>query len=168
MAMDLQAFDQGPSGWRRFEMMLDCETDTADLIREYRDRHISKLTPAQATGLYWHEGQLRAAAGDTISAASLMEQSVFAGEDRWSVLYKKATVAFLRRALETLKRTRAALGSIAAEDLPLNAAVPAEIPNLVRVDGLISCFDRPYAVAYTCTTRESDGRPAESATTEAP
>ncbi|MEJ6790929.1 hypothetical protein BrevBR_15405 [Brevundimonas sp. BR2-1] len=155
LAMDLQAFDQGPSGWRRFEMVLDCEAETADLIRAYRDRHAPDLTPAQATGLYWHEGQLRASAGETVPAALLMERSIFAGEDRWSVLYKEATVAFLRRDRGALERARAALASLPAEDRRVGSTVSREIPNLARVDGLIACFDRPYDIAYACTSAPS-------------
>lgn len=150
--MDLQTFDQGPSGWRSFETMLDCEAETADLIRAYRDRHAPDLTPAQATGLYWHEGQLRASAGDTVSAALLMERSIFPDEDRWSVLYKEATVAFLRRDRRALEQVRSALASLPSAERPVGSAASPDIPNLARVDGLIACFDRPYGVAYACTS----------------
>jgi hypothetical protein len=153
--MDLAAFDQSAQGWRALAGKgAACNSATADLIAEYR-----RLRPDIMRGninsylLYWHEGQTRAFDGQYREAWALIERSrvqgipVFEG---WN-LYADATAAFLRRDRTALLQARTALAALPPED----AHPGAKPANLDVVDGLIRCFDRSYAEAYS-TCRGAD------------
>ena len=162
MALDEQHFDQDLSGgWRVLAHTPGCESTAADLIRDYRNAHRS-----QSSILYWHEGQLRAGAGDYKQAIPLLEHSrepekkdFFDWND-----YLDATIAFLRRDKEALADARAKLAEIQPKpgsglppikdgfiEVHFNDGKTRKVhwpPNLDVVDGLIRCFGKPYKIAY--------------------
>lgn len=161
-------FDQTDKGWRRLSQTQECNAAAADLIAAYRKSNWRKLDEGWLKMSYWHEGQARAIAGQNDLAIPLLlasavpansgEQGRIANALSWAE-YGLATVAFLHHDLEALKAARARL---AALPVPLEwkevvKDVPAELqaaakwpPNLNKVDGLIACFDKPYAEAYGC------------------
>jgi hypothetical protein len=156
LALDQQAFDQDlEGGWRALAARRGCELAAADLIRDYRERRGSS-----ATILFWHEGQLRALAGQAAPAMKLFALSrhpepVTMG---WN-LYVDATIAFLRHDRRALLAARAALARLpkppgfAPRD-PDGRLVPiAWPPNLNVVDGFVACFRKSYRQAYSppCT-----------------
>ncbi len=156
LALDYDSFDQNPDGgWRAVAARDDCRGAAADLIRDYRDRHGQALIAArQMKILYWHEGQLRAFAGQAVDAAALFAQADDEGPlgAAWNA-YVDATVAFMRAdlaalidahgRLEPLTPDAEAAAALRAAGLPADRAM-----NLAVVEGLIACFDRPYRVAY--------------------
>ncbi|MFT3762617.1 MAG: hypothetical protein QM761_08410 [Pseudoxanthomonas sp.] len=163
LALDENAFDQdvsnGGGGWRAIGNIPGCEIAAADLIAAYKRKH-GLDTPI----LNWHEGQMRASAGQTERAIGLLSAARKDGEpgqEAWNE-YVDATVAFLRRDRQGLLRAR---------DRLAQAPIPEGMPpvkdgymelevgngqtmkmrwpmNIDVVDGLIACFDKPYDEAY--------------------
>ncbi|WP_313633623.1 hypothetical protein [Massilia timonae] len=174
LALDEHSFDQDSSGgWRAVaDQGGDCELVAADLLRDYRQLHKS-----DSTMLLWHEGQMRAFAGQYPQAIDLMRRSRGTGEEDkggWKA-YVDATVAFLERdeaALELARQRLAALAPPPAEKLvikdgyfELNTPDGQSLkmrwpPNIDVVEGLQNCFDRPYKTAYAMECRSSKARPA--------
>lgn len=158
MALPLEAFDQGDGGWRSLDQP-GCELAAAEVIRLYRQAHGAGVADWGGT-LLWHEAQLRAAGGDTEEAIRLM----VAGRAKDSPEirpYTDATIAFLRRDRAALLAARAELVALPMPEQFARAAAryaesypslpPLEWPlNLHVVDGLISCFEKPYREAYGC------------------
>jgi hypothetical protein len=162
LAMDEQHFDQdlsnGGSGWRALSRKPECQLVAANLLRDYRAAHNT-----QSGILFWHEGQLRAMAGDYSDAIPLLEKSRKPiGDDLagWNA-YVDATVAFLKKDRPALDAARSQLadvkpdadtevkdGFIEAHMADGRVAKFAWPPNLDVVDGLRRCFDKPYAAAY--------------------
>lgn len=155
MAMDYWAFDQSPKGVRSVSERAECELEAADLIRDYhamlRERgdpvtfeyEGSTITMGE-TGevfiLYWHEGQLRAFAGQTDQAAALFRKSLKPEDQNfqgWNQ-YALASIAFLEDDLASLTAQRGELAE----------RVPADNINLGVVDELIACFGDSYSEAY--------------------
>jgi len=171
MALDYWAFDQGTEGVRSVMATPGCELAAADLYRDYhaalRARGAPVMItlpngeewPMSETGemsiLYWHEGQLRAFAGDGEGAASLFEQSLKTPEVShygWDE-YVRGSIAFLRGDIQALMAAREAMAGKTAPgygDL-----------NLGVLDGLIACFGRSYKEAYGAP--ECNRRPAAAA-----
>jgi hypothetical protein len=150
LALDEHAFDQDmQGGWRTLAFKSQCSLVAADLLRDYRAAHHST-----SSILLWHEGQLRADAGQTRAAIALFEKSRKGGEDADWNLYVDGTIAFLERdrpGLVTARNSLAALPRPAdfkptgPDGKPLNIAWP---PNLNVLDGLLACFGRSYDKAY--------------------
>lgn len=156
MSLSLDAFDQDlGGGWRAVARTPACRKAAADLIARYRRRH------GNATMLYWHEGQLRAQAGQTARAIRLFDRARRPAEDDlfgWN-LYVDASVAFLRRDRTSLLAAReklarlprpASFNPIDRSGTPLAVSWP---PNLNVVDGFIACFGKGYDEAYTRCTK---------------
>ena len=158
LKLDLVAFDQDMTGgWRTLEAK-GCAREAADLIRDWRRAH-GPAGPADAL-LSWHEGQLRADAGDYARAIPLLDAARHpAAEDArfgWN-LYVAGSVAFLkgdRPALEAARRTLAALprppelaDAIGPDGKPRAVRWPM---NLRVLDGLLRCWGQPYRAAYRC------------------
>lgn len=151
LALDEQSFDQDLNGgWRVLEDKPQCELVAADLVRDYRNLHRGPMD----WSLFWHEGQLRAGAGQTRAAIRLFEQARRPGmQTSWN-LYVDGTIAFLRHdrtALQTVRDKLAALPR-PADLKPLvfkgqSIAAPWP-PNLNVLDGFIRCFNRSYDEAY--------------------
>jgi len=158
-ALSLHEFDQTPAGWRSLDAK-GCEAVGADAIARYREMNREALAGEDLGTLIWHEGQLRAAAGQTEAAIPLLLE----GRDRESEgdrLYAEATVAFLRQDREALLDARERLLALpvpewfaaAVERYKINYPdlPPLTWPlNRDKVEGFIACFDRPYREAYTC------------------
>ncbi|HTU10207.1 MAG TPA: hypothetical protein VMG08_04840 [Allosphingosinicella sp.] len=143
--LGINAFDQDhQGGWRPLSDRPGCAGAAADLIRDYRTFVLDRIPI-----LYWHEGQLRAEAGQNEEAARLMDRTRrAAGDPRapWWNAYVDATIAFLRGDRAGLVQARARLAAVPrAADWPAGQAWP---PNLRVVDGLVACFGRPYRDAY--------------------
>lgn len=157
LVMSLQEFDQGDNGWRSLEAP-GCEAIIADGIKRYRDRNPKLLD--QNDGIIWHEAQLRASAGQTDEAIALMLRT--RDSDGPAIRpYTDATIAFLRHDRAALMASRDELLAMPEPDYFRDAAArfaksyPDQPPlvwplNRDVVDGLIACFDRPYAEAYDC------------------
>jgi hypothetical protein len=155
LTQDLVTFDQSPQGWRELEFKgAACHRETADLIAEYRKLRPEVMkTNINSYLLYWHEGQTRAFMGDYQQARALFEQSrvpQIPAFKAWNI-YADASIAFLDRDRGALLKARAKLAQI-----PPEAGKPDAKPmNLDVVDGLVRCFDRSYADAYsTCRGSE--------------
>ena len=67
LALPLHEFDQTPAGWRSLDAE-GCEAVGADAIAEYREINRETLAGEDLGTLIWHEGQLRAAAGQADAA----------------------------------------------------------------------------------------------------
>ena len=152
LALDQRAFDQDmEGGWRRLARDPACRIAAADLIRAYREAH----GPGGGI-LYWHEGQLRAGAGQTEAAIALFHQSRNPDDPFGWDHYVDASIAFLRRDRAALLAARDALARLPRpsdfeprdpQGRPIQLAWP---PNLNVVDALVACFGRPYEEAYDC------------------
>jgi hypothetical protein len=147
LALGMDAFDQDhQGGWRPLSERPGCQVAAADLIRDYR-AFLQDRLPI----LYWHEGQLRAEAGQTAEAISLMDRTRReAGDERapWWNVYVDATLAFLRGDRPALVAARERLAAVPRPDDTGGRRWP---PNLAVVDGLLRCFGRPYREAYGVT-----------------
>ncbi len=91
LSLSFDEFDQDMNnGWRQVAQQLGCEMEAARLIRIYR-LNMEQRIPV----LYFHEGQLKASAGDYPGAVSALRQS-FEKQDSfgWNA-YVRATMAFL-------------------------------------------------------------------------
>jgi hypothetical protein len=151
LALDYLQFDETKdAGWRVIAHRPGCELRAADLLELYRDRR-----ERQVAALAWHEGQLRAAAGETERAIALFESSREKGGHEGP--YIDASVAFLRHDRAALLDARRRLAAMpepegfrkAAEAHRLKTGEELDWPlNLAIVDGLIACFDRSYDYAY--------------------
>ena len=159
LALPLHAFDQTDAGWRSLDAE-GCEAVGADAIARYREVNREALAGEDLGTLIWHEGQLRAAAGQTDAAIALMLEGRD-GDLEGDRLYADATVAFLRQDREALLAARERLLALpepewfaaAVERYKINYPdhPPPTWPlNRDRVEGFIACFDRPYREAYSC------------------
>ena len=162
LALGETQFDQDlAGGWRALADRPGCILAAADLLRDYRQARKS-----EAGLLYWHEGQLRAHAGQTKEAIALLERARKPAEaDRagWNP-YVDATIAFLRKDKPALQEARSRLAAVPAplgQDIPpvIDGHVEVDMadgqkrkipwpPNGDIVDGLLSCFGKPYRQAY--------------------
>lgn len=135
LAMDYPAFDQTMNhGWRALSDGLTCAVEAANLIHEYR---IAK-NPTHPM-LFWHEGQLRASAGEVREALSLMEQSrsLSGSIPGWNELVD-ATIAFLRNDRAAFDKAHIAID-----------AVP-QARFAQAVGKLSHCFGMSYTQALMC------------------
>jgi hypothetical protein len=151
LALDADSFDQDmKGGWRAVAMQDNCKLVAADLIKEYRELR----GPRTWRVMVWHEGQLRAMAGDIRSAIPLLEQSRVVLEETspgWNE-YVNATVAFLRKDRRAFDEAYASLLALPKpkgwdtnfftkdKQWPLNRKV---------VESLANCFESSYEKAYS-------------------
>ena len=162
LALDLKAFDQDmKGGWRPLADMPECRPQAADLIRAWREAHAANLSAEDNQSLTWHEGQLRAALNDYAGAIPLISV-MLTHQDEAMRDYAAATVAFLKRDKPALLAVRQQMTQVPKPEGFDEAAVDYEQKyhqkviwpdNLDVVDGLIACFDKPYAEAYGSTCR---------------
>lgn len=159
LALTLHDFDQTEAGWRSLAGE-GCEAVAADAIARYRADNAVKLADEDTGTLDWHEGQMRAAAGQTQAAIAIMQ----AGLDETTEAirpYNEATIAFLRRDRAALEAARDRLLALPepeqfAQARAQYAANYPQFPPLTwplnrdKVEGFIACFDRPYREAYGC------------------
>lgn len=154
LALDRNAFDQDlQGGWRVLAAKDGCEIATAELIRAWRHEkrdhtHI----------LYWHEGQLRAEAGQTSEAVALFRLTYQpADEDAgfgWNH-YVSGTIAFLQRDRKGLAAAMTLLKAVPEPDnnsftRPDGTVVQLTWPpNLKVLEAFERCWDNSYAEAYS-------------------
>jgi hypothetical protein len=160
--LDFDTFDQDDSkGWRKIGNRPECRRAAADLIDQYIKAHRAELARQwRIPSLRWHEAQLRAFARDRLKAIALMKQSLkpltgpkeFVGWTEFAAAwnaYVNASIAFLGRDLNELKRGRTLLAGLQPPKGFLEENGPTEWPpNLDVVDALVACFDRSYEEAY--------------------
>lgn len=151
LSLSEDAFDQDlKGGWRAVADDQGCQVIAADLLRDYRRTHHSS-----SSILFWHEGQLRAQAGQARLAVPLLLRAKFKEPDAfgWN-FYVDGTVAFLRHDRKSLAAARAHLASMprprdfkpmGPDGKPVKITWP---PNLEVLDGLIRCFRQSYWSAY--------------------
>jgi hypothetical protein len=140
LALDANAFDQSFDGFRSLGFR-QCYVDAALMIDLYLSVNSEKLLPSSQVALKFHAGQMYAHSGETlysIAARRMQESTEYSKHPAWHA-YVGATVAYLKRDLTGLRLQRGVLAA---------AADPNDL-NLAVVDRLISCFDRPYAEAYS-------------------
>ncbi|WP_298464701.1 hypothetical protein [uncultured Erythrobacter sp.] len=153
LALNRQAFDQDipDGGWRALSKA-DCHEEAAELIREWRHEkrdHVSIL--------YWHEGQMRAFAGQTNEAIALFELTRSSQDEDadfgWNH-YVDGTIAFLRQNREGLARAMERLSTVPEPEnnsftqpdgTVVTMSWPPNINVLRRFD---FCWGRSYADAY--------------------
>lgn len=156
LALDFMAFDQDmDGGWRTIAENPACVAAAADVIEWYR-LHKPELSAGMQSSLAWHEGQLRAAAGQTATAIELFKQTFKPAEADffgWNY-YVAATIAFLEQDREALIEQRTKLAALEkpsdfnptdSEGNPMDIPWP---PNLNVVDSFIQCFGKSYREAY--------------------
>lgn len=157
VAEEIHAFDQTMHGGWRILADKGCMTQAADLIKAWRAGH-GDLPADQMANVAWHEGQMRAAAGDDSGAITAFSASLSHPDPAFRD-YAAATIAFLKRDHAGLLAARAALVAepkpegwdAAAADYKAHYGETAAWPdNLDKVDALIACYDQPYKTAYGC------------------
>ena len=159
LALPLHEFDQTEAGWRSLDVP-DCEAIVAETIARYRVQNREALVGQHTETLVWHEGQLRAAAGQTEAAIALMLERRDETSDAIQP-YVDASVAFLRQDRPALEAAYARLMALPVPDYFTDAATryAANYPDLPplswplnrdKVEGFLACFDRPYREAYVC------------------
>lgn len=164
LALDFHAFDQGDEGWRQLAQA-ECEVEAADLIGLYHTAHSEALYDGQVSKLEWHEGQLRAAIGDTHAAIRLFRETLDTAEHgEADYFYTLGTIAFLEGDLSELQSHRDSLAALPEpdgfdeaierfqENYP-DYPVPTWPTNLDVLDGFLNCFGEPYRVAYSYECR---------------
>nr|WP_321509276.1 hypothetical protein [uncultured Hyphomonas sp.] len=165
LALDVDTFDSTPdAGWRTVANIPGCEAAGAGLLATYREQKPG-LSADDVGGLLHHEFQLRAASGQDDAAKEIAQQLIsLRAEDDVMRSYHEAELAFLARDLEALTVARDRLAAVPKPDgfeagvEAFKAKYPDYPPpvwpiNLDVVDGFITCFDKPYAEAYTLSCR---------------
>ncbi len=158
LALPTSAFDQDQSGGWRVYVQKGCFLQAAMLIDAYVANRPAKMTVTDRRNLSFHAGQLYAMAGlKSIGAGrilgSLNMQEKPDSDLAWNT-YVLATAAFLHGDKQELVDQRARLAVARPTD--------GNKINLGVVDGLVSCFDKPYNEAYSkCrpATKKSTPRP---------
>lgn len=156
LAMDFMAFDQTMNeGWRAVANKKHCRAEAADLIHRYATQK-DGISDGMLSTLRWHEGQMRAEAGQNKRAVALFEQTYKpVEEDRmgWNY-YVAATIAFLEQDKAALLKNREKLAALEkpadmefkdADGNPVDIPWP---PNLHVVDRFIACFGNSYSESY--------------------
>lgn len=156
LAMDFMAFDQTMNeGWRAVANKPHCRAEAADLIHRYATQK-EGISDGMLSTLRWHEGQMRAEAGQNKRAVALFEQTYKpAEEDRmgWNY-YVAATIAFLEQDKAALLKNGEKLAALEkpadmefkdADGNPVDIPWP---PNLHVVDRFIACFGNSYSESY--------------------
>ena len=141
LALDLDGFDQDfDGGWRALSAR-GCDAEAAELIRDWR-----YFKRSNSPVLYWHEGQMRAFAGQTEAALELMQlryKSPALDAGFGFNHYLDGTIAFLVGDRDMLDAAIAAL-----ETMPLDEGLDSP-PNLGVLHAFRRCWGRSYKQAYT-------------------
>ncbi|MEM1196764.1 MAG: hypothetical protein AAGH57_11720 [Pseudomonadota bacterium] len=163
LALDQDAFDQDmDGGWRPLGQIDGCEEAAAELIRTWRHKKRN-----HSSILYWHEGQMRAYAGQTSQAIALFELTRSSQDEDanfgWNH-YVDGTIAFLRGHRRGLDRAIERLAAVPEPDQnrlinPDGTVVQIRWPpNINVLKRFEACWGQPYAQAYgssDCVTDES-------------
>ena len=153
LALDRDAFDQDlpDGGWRGLSRK-GCYNEAAELIRTWRHEKRDHNSI-----LYWHEGQMRAYAGETEEAVALFRRTYTAPEDDgdfgWNY-YVSGTIAFLTGDREALTKAMEGLATIPEPSnnsftRPDGTVVQMSWPpNMNVLKGFEACWGKPYIDAY--------------------
>ncbi|EAQ29319.1 hypothetical protein NAP1_01065 [Erythrobacter sp. NAP1] len=153
LELDRQAFDQDipDGGWRGLSRE-GCHEAAAELIRTWRHQKRDHNSI-----LYWHEGQMRAYAGQTKEAIALFEltrkSQDFDADFGWNH-YVDGTVAFLRQDREGLERAKERLATIPEPSnnsftRPDGTVVQMSWPpNMNVLNRFEYCWGKTYKEAY--------------------
>ncbi|MEM7703423.1 MAG: hypothetical protein AAF251_15905 [Pseudomonadota bacterium] len=153
LALDQNSFDQDMNGgWRPLGQIDGCEEATAELIRAWRHEKRN-----HASILYWHEGQMRAYAGQTKEAIALFGRTYAApehdGNFGWNY-YVSGTIAFLNGDREGLTRAIEGLSTIPEPEDNSFTRPDGTVfemswpPNMNVLRGFEECWGKPYKEAY--------------------
>jgi len=158
LALEREAFDQDlPSGGWRGLGNAGCYVEAAELIRAWRHEKRD-----HASILYWHEGQMRAYAGQTKEAIALFRRTYTApegdGDFGWN-FYVSGTIAFLNGDREALTKAIEGLSTVPEPSdnsftRPDGTVVKMSWPpNMNVLRGFEECWGKPYKKAYgsSCT-----------------
>ncbi len=159
LALTLHNFDQTDAGWRSLESE-GCEAATADAIARYLSENARRLAGEDTGTLDWHEGQMRASAGQTDATIAIFEARLESSHPSTRP-YREATIAFLKRDRPAFDAARARLLALPEPEEFTRAKArytetfpdipPLQWPlNRDIVDGFAACFDSPYREAYAC------------------
>ena len=161
LAMSFEEFDQDlDGGWRIIADRDECQIEAADLLADYRAQYENDESFQGLSTLIWHEGQVRAGAGQTERALALFRRSykeITHDTDLAWNFYVDATIAFLEQDRDALDAAHAGLKAVPEPDYWAAAAEKFEAEygqkivwpsNLNVVEALQSCFGRPYSQAY--------------------
>ena len=171
LALPAEKFDQDlKGGWRPLADKPECRDQAAQLLADYRKANWSRLKLSELHINYWHEGQMRALIGQSREAAPLLMAGVDPeGQDEIDFTdYALGTVTYLKHDRAALLSARARLASVPKADWyessmkEAKAAlgyVPSWPINLDVLDGLVNCFDKPYAQAYDGDCRKAKPKP---------
>ena len=170
MELDIETFDQSfdGDGWRGVAAQEGCEAAAADILEAY-----ILFSRPYADGfdrtVKWHAGQLRASAGETDRAIAIFKGTY----DRLNVgdidavewnLYVDATIAFLQDDYDALVAARDELAKqeVSEDEKAARRKFLADNPNIQMpegfvdavqnlnvVEGFVTCFGKPYSVAYS-------------------
>ena len=150
-------FDEAAEGWRKLSKETGCLKEAADLIAEFRHSHFATLTESEMHLNYLHEGQLRAAGGDYTAARPLLMNGAPSSDYADFTDYALGTIAFLdndKTALvSAIRRLEAQpepdwFRNYKAEHANDVGGSPVWPPNLEVLKTLLTCFGKPYSVAY--------------------
>ncbi|MEM8725074.1 MAG: hypothetical protein AAGE86_06095 [Pseudomonadota bacterium] len=153
LELDRQSFDQDipDGGWRALSRD-GCHAEAAELIRTWRHEKRD-----HASVLYWHEGQMRAYAGQTKEAIALFELTRASQDDDadfgWNH-YVDGTIAFLRQHREGLDRAMERLAAVPEPEnkgftRPDGTVVTINWPPNINVLRRFEyCWGRSYSDAY--------------------
>lgn len=158
LALPRHVFDQTDGqGWRTLAAR-GCDAVATDLIAAYRAAHPNDRYRAI---MAWHEGQMRANAGDDARARPLFMQARHIGDQFGWNDYVDATIAFIDRDRHALLAARTRLAATPRPEThawfdpdghpipgPVLAPGQAWPDNLPVVDALVRCFKRSYKAAY--------------------
>ncbi|OLF73139.1 hypothetical protein AWH62_09350 [Maricaulis sp. W15] len=160
LELGFQEFDQSEAGWRGVARE-GCYLEAANLISNYKQANLDDLGLESTSRLEWHEGQMRAYAGDYSAAINLFRATFDTREsgtaDRH---YAEATIAFLQHDRAALQAARDELADLPPpegfeaaierfERLYPDHPVPTWPLNLNVVDKLVRCFGATYEAAYS-------------------
>ena len=153
LALDRNGFDQDipDGGWRGFSKA-GCYEEAAELIRAWRHEKRD-----HASILYWHEGQMRAYAGQTKQAIALFKLT-YDSQDKdagfgWNH-YVDGTIAFLSGDRDRLDTAIERLKTVPEpENLSFTRPDGSTVtmswpPNLNVLEGFVKCWGETYKVAY--------------------
>ncbi|MCR9193629.1 MAG: hypothetical protein NXH88_02800 [Hyphomonas sp.] len=161
--MTLEQFDRTlGEGWRPIADKSGCKLIAADLISEYSSTRLGIENVHDRRSLAWHEGQLRAAAGQTDKALPLFalahrEKIDNNADVAWN-LYVAATIAFLERDRDALDDAHRKLSALPEPDFWASAVertvekygfTPVWPSNLNVVEAFQRCFEKTYEEAYS-------------------
>jgi hypothetical protein len=140
-------FDQigvTPATWRQLEDKHGCHAQAVEAAEDYLI-HAHFEHEAERRDVIFHIAQSLALSGKYEEAALMVASSKNPSQAATSKLdwntYLNGTWAFLKKDKGTLKEMRDLLATEPGEGNHLNASV---------LSGLLTCFNKPYSIAYGC------------------